>query len=226
MHKTLTVVTMLWNGWGAGRGVEYVYKLFNMVNRHLSLPFQFVLFTDQEHALEIGDSEKLFDVKIIPQEILSWPLNLPKFYMYCPDNGLEGRILFMDLDTVIVGSLDEMASYGGVFCGIKPFRKGRTHIGGGFLSFEVGYGEYLWKNINKDPKGWAGRTQGGKERLVYKQLVQGKDRWQDLYPGQLVGYKRHCRGKGIFPEGARFIAFHGKPRPHEVKERWVKKNWK
>ncbi len=46
-----------------------------------------------------------------------------------------------------------------------------------------------------------------------------------MFPDRLVSYKRHCRRRKIeqgklnsdLPDGAAIVAFHGHPRPHELK---------
>jgi hypothetical protein len=41
----------------------------------------------------------------------------------------------------------------------------------------------------------------------------------------VLSYKRHVRRKGL-PANARIVSCHGKPRPHEINERWAKENWR
>jgi hypothetical protein len=221
-NEKLTVVCMLWGDWCAPYGLDYVNKLYRMVERHLSLPHTFVCFTDN---LDL-DYDEGIEVKLIPAEVMKWGKNLPKFYMYAPDNGISGRILFMDLDSVIVDSIDEIASYDGPWIGVKPFNPDKHHTGGGLLSFIKEEWLWLWDKVSERPTYWAKATQGGKERLIYKRLLEDPDHWQTSYPGLMVGYKKHCKKQGKYPHNARFIAFHGLPRPHEVRDPWVIKNWR
>jgi hypothetical protein len=39
----------------------------------------------------------------------------------------------------------------------------------------------------------------------------------------VVSYKYHCRGHNRFPDGTKVVVFHGKPRPNQVNEAWVRK---
>ena len=43
--------------------------------------------------------------------------------------------------------------------------------------------------------------------------------FQDLYPRQVVSYKVHCMGRPeiTLPTNSRVLCFHGKPKPHEIK---------
>lgn len=227
----ITVVTMLWGNWGKPFQSEYVNRLFCGVRRHLPLPHKFVCVSDEPLAL-------LKDIDRLRPGLPGWTRNLNKFWLYKPNNGLKGRILFFDLDTVIVGDLSEIAQYDGYWCGIQPFDPERakldTHSGGGVMSFEAGTLDFMWDEVSSDPEGWAEATKrpntpqfpGGIERFALKRLLgDRREHWQTLYPGQVVSYKRHIRQTQKVPKNARVVCFHGKPRPHEVNEPWMKEHW-
>lgn len=60
---------------------------------------------------------------------------------------------------------------------------------------------------NRTPRWWG--DQGFIERHAQKRAY-----WQDVLPGALVSWRKHCTG-GV-PDGARVVVFHGRPRPWEV----------
>lgn len=219
----LTVVSILWGDWCKPYGIEYVNKLYSMVKRHLSIPHDFICFTDRPNEIDFFTD----NIDVRPLDMPDWPLNFKKLFLYKPGNGLKGRIFYIDLDSVIIGSLDEMASYSGEFCGIAPFNPllRHKHTAGGLLSFEAGYGEHIWDEVSNNLEYWVEKTKGGNERYVYKHLVENPDRWQDLYPGQLVSYRLSCRWKKEPPPDARFIAFYAVLRPHLATEKWIKEAW-
>lgn len=82
---------------------EYVVRLERMVRRHLARPFRFVCFTDQPEAFTA------------PIETIRIPAQLPgcreavgywnKLQIFNPAHGLEGRVLFLDLDVLVVADL-------------------------------------------------------------------------------------------------------------------------
>ena len=212
---------MLWGDWCAPHGITYVNKLYRMVERHLSIPHDFICFTDRS-----GEKDKFMDgIDVRPLDVPDWPLNFKKLFLYKPNNGLKGRILFIDLDSVIIDSIDEMASYSGEFCGIKPFNLNVQHTAGGLLSFEAGFGEHIWDQVSKNVDYWEKLTGGGNERFVYHHLIPNPDRWQDLYPGHLVSYRLSCMNKSKPPENARLIAFYAIKKPHKAREQWIKNAW-
>ena len=110
--------------WGTKYGPEYVDRLYGMVRRHLSGDFKFVCLTDDASGIRP-------EVKCLPIP----PLNLElkpgqrdgawkKLTTFEADlHGLRGTALFLDLDVVIVGSLDEFFSQPGEFLIIKDYHR-------------------------------------------------------------------------------------------------------
>ena len=209
---SINIVCFKWGNWP----VEYVYKLRNMLSRHLTLPYHFYCFSDQK--------VKGIDTIIMPKHILSWKKNFPKFYVYSKDNGLTGRTIMIDLDSVIVDNLDEMFSFDGDWCGISPLGTRPTNNrGGGLVSFDQDKFHWLYDDMEANVDQYT-KDYRGNERFVYELFFSETPGWQALYPGYLQSYKWGIR-KDISPE-IKFIAFHGSPRPHEVDDAIIVANWK
>ena len=214
----LTIACLKWGRWGGAHGAEYVNRLHRGVRRHLRRPFRFVCFTDDATGIEAG-------VEIRPMAVPGWRWNLRKMLLYKPGNGLTGRVLALDLDTVVTGPLDEIAAYGGAFCVLEDFYE-PGQAGGGVVSFRAGeWAERLWQPLIDDP--WAvHRATRGSERMWYRRALDRPDFWQHLLPGQIVSYKPRPGARlEALPEGARMVCFHGRPRPHEA-DGWVRAHWR
>lgn len=208
----INIVCFKWGNWP----VDYVYKLKNMLSRHLTLPYHFYCFSEREVP---G-----IDTIIMPRHLLSWQKNFPKFYVYSKDNGLAGRTIMIDLDSVIVGNLDEMFSFDGDWCGISPLGTRPTNNrGGGLVSFDQDKFHWLYDDMEANVDQYT-KDYRGNERFVYELFFSETPGWQALYPGYLQSYKWGIR-KDISPE-LKFIAFHGNPRPHEVDDAIIVANWK
>jgi hypothetical protein len=184
---------MLWGNWGGDNPVQYVEKLRNMVARHTTVDYDFYCMSDRQI-----DLEDVYTIRI-PEYVTGWKFNLPKFYMHAKHSELEGRrVLFFDLDTVIVGNIDLFLLYEGYICTVKPFKKQNENVStpGGVLSFINGATEWIWNHVAEQPQYWE-TTTGGKERLILNKLEPKEkwDRWQDILPGQLVSYKKHVLKK-------------------------------
>ena len=202
----MNIVCFRWGKFGD----EYVHRLKNMVERNLTIPHNFVCFTDRP-IKGVNWSE-------IPDEALKLQRNFPKLWVYSEYSGMFGRTILLDLDMVIIGSLDKMFSYNGDWCGIRGFRQEKKpKVGGGLVSFDHSKFHHIWENRGQYEK------HRGKERFVYGEIFKTPDTWQDLYPNQLASYKWD---KPSFHKNTRIIAFHGKPRPPQVTDKIVLENWR
>lgn len=199
----VTVACLLWGYWGDGHGIEYVHKLRDRIYDHMTVPHDFVCFSDR-------DIPGVKTIRFQPK--FRWNLN--KMILYRPDNGLKGRVLAFDLDIVPMGNLDDFAAYDGRFAVCESFNPQMKGLAGGsIMGFEAGTLPFLWDDLESCSGKWTDRT-GGSERLYYRTQIKNCDFWQDLMPGQIASFKRHCQD-GI-PHDTRILCFHGKPRPHEL----------
>ena len=82
-------------------GVEYVTRLRAMVARNLSLPHRFDCFSD-ENLSTLND---MGDIECQPAEDL--PGWWAKLGLFRPDLPIEGPFLYLDLDVLVVRSLDQ-----------------------------------------------------------------------------------------------------------------------
>lgn len=218
LNKPAVTFCCLQAGNYCGRGSEYVNNLFDMVWRNTSLPFRFVCLTDDPTGLEPA-----IQVMELPSDLERW---YGKLYFFKRGLFQDGeRVIFLDLDTVIVGSLDEIAKYDGQFATLTDF----------YSPERVGPAVMMWKAGDYSASIWEEWVSEGKPRndmgdlWWLNNLDQGRfanrcDRLQKLFPGVFVSYKGNCR-QGL-PEGAKVVCFHGHPRPHEVTDEWVSAAWK
>lgn len=225
----LNVVCFYWQGqdrpgWSdLDLGIEYVNKLYRGVKRNTTLPFTFTACLQHRVMRRRG-----IDSGITVRELASpsWKGCLPKLFVYHPHVFNSGdRIFVIDLDTVIVGNLDDLLSYDGKFATRSTF-VGPKMSGGDICGFKAdGSLAWIWDMLVRDTDRLEEFT-GGRERFIYrKYFAEEMDYFQDLYPGQIVSYKRHVRRRGLSRK-ARIVSCHGKPRPHEIKESWVEEYWR
>ncbi len=140
---------------------------------------------------------------------------------------MTGQVLSLDIDLVIVGPLDDLASYRGEFCVRSKFKHGHQwKADGDVIGFRAGgYSRRLWDGFYSDPAGVEQLTRG-MERQWIRHLTKNRcDRWDRWWPGQIVSYKRHVRKTGELPEDARIVSCHGRPRPHQIDAPFIKEHW-
>lgn len=191
----------------------YVTNLYDMVTRNLEagFPGRFVCFTDRPNELSGIETAPL------PASLPGWWSKLALFR-----DGLfpEGdRVLFFDLDTVITGPIDKLASYDGDFAILRDFYR-PNGLQSSVMAWEAGEQTEIWESFER--AGCPMDDPGGDQAWIERIGCQGwMRRWQTIFPGMFVSYKQT---KGI-PSEASVVVFHGKPRPHEVTEGWVPKVW-
>lgn len=228
--------------WGAKYGPEYVNRLRSMVARHLARPHRFVCFTDDGTGIDAGvEIKPLPDMDLPPGKERGWR-KLSTFRR--PLFDLAGPTLFIDLDVVIVASIDCFFDLPGEFViirdWIKPEKTGNSSI----YRFEAGAHpdvlEYFLTHIDAVKR----EVRNEQEYLTREMNRRGLTHYWP--PEWCVSFKYRCLPSfplnfvrtPRLPEGARIVVFHGKPNPPDaitgqpglrrfVKPTpWVAEHWK
>lgn len=182
------------------------------VRRYLLTRHRFVCLSDEDVP----------GVETIPLEH-GWPGWWSKLELFRP--GLFGpgeRVLYLDLDTLPVGNLYQIASYTGAFAMLSDF----SHLDraqSGVMAWTPGeIGDDLWRAWTVNPAGAMGRFRGDGE-WIRDHVPPDIDRLQDLYPRQIVSLKYHA-SKGP-PPRARLVCAHGNPKFDNPKAGWAHRVW-
>ena len=210
----ITVVTLCH---GDKYSPDYVVRLQNAVKRHLTISHDFVCMTEKPDNFSC-------DTIDIPMGLEAWWGKVALFSEIFTE-----RVLFLDLDTIILGNIDDFASYEGELAVIKPFYRDKG-IASGLLNIDPNANRQVWEVFSRDPSAAIEVCRQkaippwnfGDQRWL-ELTVQKYDYWQELLPGQLASYK--MLKKDGLAEDTRIVVFHGKPDPHEVDDDWVVTNW-
>lgn len=108
---------------------EYVVRLERMVRRHLRRPFRFVCLTDQPNALPTAiDVVRIQPDAMVPEPTRGIWAKLEVFNPARAWNSL-GRVLFLDLDVLVVADLDPIVDFPATFAlTTDAFVEERTHL--------------------------------------------------------------------------------------------------
>lgn len=222
--------------WGDEFPPSYVNRLFSAVSAHLSGPFRFVCLTNEPDGLHQAiEHFPLPDLDIPPSYYAkgAWP----KLGVFKPDlYGLRGRCLFIDLDTIITGSLDGFFEQEGSFIAIgggDDWRRNQTvetpALLSGVFAFTFGELGHIYTAFMAD-KEKAHASFENEQSFIEGQL----DTWLPWPEGWIVSFKRHlCHPIGpdlikapLTPDpSTKIVAFHGDPRPIDLvgrKKFWMK----
>ena len=228
--KFITFVMFWWGNWPADNeklARKYIDRLSAGIKKHVpeGIAYQIILFTDRPKMKFKGINVRLLDVP----DGLRW--NLKKMFMYSRRARLKGPVICLDLDCIIVGNLTPLIN-AVLLMGKKKLATcaGAYHkrrIGGSIIGFHpsLKLQKILWNPIVKDQKGVEAKTKGS-ERKHYQLSMRVAHvlLWEKALPGAVLSYKRDCK-EGLSELGM-IVRFHGRPRPHEVTDNWVKEHWK
>lgn len=206
----LTVACVLRRGgqyWGTRQGpffAKYVRILREAVAANLGLPHRFVCLSDID----------------VPCERISlrqfWPGAWAKIELFRP--GLfDGPVLYLDLDTVVLGALDELArvALDGDFTALRHRQGG---LDAAVMAWRVDC-SFIHRRHAWLPEYWRYRHRdAGHRAFIDTSLAGGGLAWRaidEALPTAVTDYADIGPG-GVIPSAARLCLFHGRPRPHEL----------
>jgi hypothetical protein len=104
----VTTVVCVWVHGHVPFTSDYVIRLASMVSRHMDRPYRFVCLCDKPYQL--GRSQGIEKILIPKPEkgIFGW---WSKMQLFNREHGLQGRILYLDLDTLVMQSLAPILDY-------------------------------------------------------------------------------------------------------------------
>lgn len=203
---------------------EWVRKLRDGVSRHLTLAHRFVCLSDVDVPCER-----------IPLTT-DWPGWWSKIELSRP-GVLGGPTLYFDLDTVIVGSLDAIAVHPHRFTMAHEFYRPEL-LCSTAMAWDGDY-SFLYDAFAADPARLMkhydhelpkrrSEWRIGDQAFIedeFARFGEKPDTFRDLFgETSIASYKVHgCENAP--PEGAAAVAFHGKPKPSDLKTGWVPEAW-
>ena len=209
----LTVLCVLRSG--GGYDAEWVRKLRDGVARNLTIPHRFVCLSDCDVPCDR-----------IPLEH-DWPGWWSKIEMFKP-GVITGPTLYLDLDTVVTGSLDGMAKLAYPFAMLRNFHQ-PDYVGSGVMWFRDAdtVPHQVYEKFKRMPDAYIAHhdrvrvsSHLGDQAFIWDTLKGDIAKLDGL---GLKSYKYHC--KAFLPEDASAVCFHGPPRLPEVKAPWVAQHW-
>jgi len=210
---------LLWGDWKEPD--RYVHTLKNMVERHLTVPHRFVCLSDR----------KINGIECLPLKY-EWKKKLTKLAMFDTSYGLEGRVLFIDLDVVIVSNINAFAEYDGDYCTLMDFNEGNRMPMCGLDGFRAGdkyLEEKLFTPVTKDSEKAFKNSNGGMVRYWMRHQLEHWDLWNEQVPnfGIYSAKPDKYNVRKEIPADTKMIFFHGRQKNHDYTHLdWVRENWK
>lgn len=222
---TLAVVTYLYRG-DAGYGPEHVNTLRRMVARHLSVEHTFWCVGDDPGGLDPEVRYRPCDASLLP--LGGCYVRLEMWQREAEPLG--SRVLMLDLDAVVVGSLDALVARRepAVLYRDPLFGRARGWLyNGAFVLMEPGARPEVWESFDPatspaavlasglklNDQAWLGMTLGPAMPVVT--AADG-----------VLSYKFDgVRERGL-PPGARIVFFSGRPKPWQAGDRWIAEHYR
>jgi hypothetical protein len=241
--QPLQVVTFLWSdpkyrfNHVYRYAADHVRKLFRGVSRHLKTPHETVLITDNPQAI---DAMHCAADRVIPlwQDFRKYGGCYTRLKAFAPSmRELIGpRFVWLDLDAVITGSLDEL------FNRPEPFIAWRdvhppTPYCGSMMMMNAGARAKVWERAQreipgrvKQPGQWCCRPYIGTDQAFIGHVLGPREATWTAADGV---YNWHAeilpKHRGALPDNARIVFFTGPRDPSMASVQrispWVREHW-
>lgn len=194
---------------------DHVVALRDSVARHLRMPHRFLCLTDDARPSAPYERFLLRH---------AWPGWWSKIELFSEAFRLEcrGRVLYMDLDTVAVRPMNDLVLGGHKFVVLRNFWK-IGKIGSGLMAWSAGAAKRLVRIYD------LFSTAPSKFMAEYKRPENLGDQafisavspiqtayWQDIFPGRVVSFRKHCIPLRRIPVEASVVCFGGRVRPWNI----------
>ena len=192
---------------------HHVKWLKDQFERYLTVPHKFICLTDIADEIDFCETRPLIS-------------NLPgwwsKIELFRP-NLFPNKTLYLDLDMVIVGNIDEFAEHPHKFTMLRDVNNPTKGIGSAIIAWEGDY-SFIYNNFMKDPKryiqeGSINNKNWGDQGFIASQNVV-QEYWQELFPDKIHSYKKNLLDGKLLPK-TKLVAFHGEPKPQDVDYEWI-----
>ena len=206
--------------------VQYVYRLKEMVKKHLPFEHRFVCFTDRPNDL-IPSGVRSVDIS--DTGLRSW---WGKMVLFSHQWRRDERVLYFDLDSVIVGDLSPLAELDIDFGICSNFTRAAgitdwpCKYGSCVMSIGPGFDGSLFTRFWEDR--WKIMDRAGKygDQKAIEELAPDAVLLQPSLPVNFfLGYRDLEKYREAPPNGCSLVIFAGKAKPHNTNIRWVKAAW-
>lgn len=197
---------------------DHVIKLKNMVSRHLKIPHQFVCLTDRPQT---HDGIQCIDISA--SGLKGWWAKMNLF-----DRRLmpPGRIIYFDLDTVIIDDIWVLATWPGKFGICGNFTRAAGHpsypckYGSCIMSLSPDFGQPIWDQYIRF--GTKRNCPYGDQEAIERIYPNASILQEAMAPGFFLGYRDI---KATKPHGVAVVVFAGNNKPGNYKQPWIQEAW-
>ena len=212
--------------WQSSYSAADVALCADMIRRNYKKPCKIYCVTDKPEGLHKD---------IIPLPMYRDFCELGHCYrrlsVFAPDFGdvIPGKFCSVDLDCVITGDLTDLLDNSPDFAICKDYQPPQPY-NGSFFVLTPGARPQVFEQFKADPKGTIERA--AKEgftacdQAVIAYILKNEKTFSESDGFYSYKYNIKRQFNGNLPKNARFIAFHGHPKPSEVNLTWIKRYYR
>ena len=227
-----TIVCMKW---GTRYGSEFVNRLYNSIQRHTRRKTQLVCFTDDPSGINPNVLIEPIPELALPAEHANKPWR--KITLWKKElAGLSGDVLFLDLDLIITGNLDDFFDYKpGHYCVAENWTQIGKNIGNtSCYRFPVGGHDYLYDNLHANAQKYIDQYRISQVYISREitDMVFWPALWTASFKHTLIPkWPMNFFKTPVLPKDTKIVAFTGKPDQDEAARGiwpapWYKKTYK
>lgn len=139
-----------------------------------------------------------------------------KMEMFRPGLFTDQRVLYLDLDTVVVGDLSDILVWNQRVAVLSDFYD-PANMASGMMLWQGDQMRHIWLDFSLAHEIIMRKHPRRMDHYLRGFLNDHRPRIQDLFPGQVLSYKADLRGRTEpykeieIPEEARLVCMHGRP---------------
>ena len=220
--------------WGTKYPIKFVNILYSMCKRNISGKFNFYCLTDETNN---AFNEKIIPIRIPDPQFDGW---WNKMHLYDKRLGIEGNILYLDLDVCIISNLDDFFTQyrEDDFLCIRDFGQPTTTINSSVQRYNLKHHSFIYDDYMKNKSLFDGMH--GDQNVITDMMLRHKmtrilpDDWTYSFKwpdrGKPQKYEKYLPKKHPLKLNAKVCVFHGHPNPDYAMQyesgEWVKNYWK
>jgi hypothetical protein len=204
--------------------LDHVIRLFNSLKRNTTRRFNFLCLTDTSEIPVLTRS--IYNVQFW-NLLKTYPGWWSKVEIFREDLVEEGRMIYFDLDVVILNNIDDILDYDGDFAMLRDWGAYQQKHGihnSSIMSWKYDKKYFHLYNDFKD----RFKTIHGDQAYI-SHALEYKGQKVSLLQNYFMGIHSYKKDlfSGLPHENSRIVIFHGEPKPHKLLNiNWIKDNWR
>lgn len=218
---------------------QYVERLYNMLDRHLTPSIRLHVYTEADRAVP---------EPMIKHELTDWGISGPrqswwyKLQVFDPEQH-AGPLLYFDLDTVIVNNIDWIWQQSpGYFWAVRDFkylwRPRHTGLNSSVMWWDTQNYQYVWDQFNKQNLVTNMQKYRGDQDYISAVIPENQRRFLDT--SRVLSWRWQCHSGGYdfekmchrspgsgtqLTDATSVIIVHGHPKPDQITDQLIVKHW-